>query len=59
MPLILLMVCIACAFMAGMEYSSRYTLDYSPGALGGLLFCAVVLGLILIGVLSPEALLID
>ena len=59
MPLILLVVCIASAFMAGVEYSYRNTLDYSPEAFGGLLVCSVILGLILIGVLSPEALLID
>jgi hypothetical protein len=53
------MFSLACAFAAGLEYSCRDTLDFSPGALGGLLFCAVVLGLILIGILSPEALLID
>ena len=59
MPLILLIVCIACAFMAGVEYSYNDTLNYSPGLFVGLLVCSVILGLILIGVLSPEALLID
>jgi len=59
MSIILLIFSLACAFAAGVEYSSRNTLDYSPGALGGLVFCAVVLGLIVIGILSPEALQLD
>jgi hypothetical protein len=59
MALILLIFCIATAFCAGREFECRTTLDYSPGALGALLVCSVILGLILIGVLSPEALLID
>ena len=53
------MFSLACAFAAGLEYSCKDTLEFSPGMLGGLLVCAVVLGLILIGILSPEALLID
>lgn len=59
MSLILLIFCIACAFAAGREYESRNTLEYSPEALGMLLFCSVVLGLILIGILSPEAIWLD
>jgi hypothetical protein len=59
MALILLVFCIATAFSAGREYECRTTLDYSPGALGTLLVCSVILGLILIGILSPQALLID
>jgi hypothetical protein len=53
------MFSLACAFAAGVEYSCRDTLDFSPGALGGLVFCAIALGLIVIGILSPEALQID
>jgi Kef-type K+ transport system membrane component KefB len=59
MALILLAFCIGCAFSAGREYECRNTLDHSPGALMALLVCAVVLGFIMIGILSPEALLID
>jgi len=59
MSIILLIFSLACAFAAGVEFSSRNTLDFSPGALGGLLFCAIALGLIVIGLLSPEALQLD
>jgi hypothetical protein len=59
MALILLILCIATAFSAGREYECRTTLEYSPETLGTLLVCSVILGLILIGILSPEALLID
>lgn len=59
MSLILLVISLACAFAAGVEYAYRNTLDFSPETLGGLVFCAIALGLILIGILSPEALLID
>jgi hypothetical protein len=59
MSVILLVVALICAFAAGREYECRNTLDFSPEALGGLVFCAIALGLILIGILSPEALLID
>jgi hypothetical protein len=59
MALILLAFCIGCAFSAGREYECRNTLEHSPEALGMLLVCALVLGLIMIGILSPEALWID
>lgn len=59
MSIILLLISLSCAFSAGVEYSYRYTLDFSPEMFGGLLVCAIALGLILIGILSPEALLID
>lgn len=59
MSVILLIISLACAFAAGVEYECRNTLEFSPETLGGLVFCAIALGLILIGILSPEALLID
>jgi|688.fasta_scaffold97496_7 hypothetical protein len=59
MSIILLIFALLCAFAAGVEYESRNTLEFSPEALGGLLFCAIALGLIVIGILSPEALHID
>jgi hypothetical protein len=59
MSIILLIFALLCAFAAGMEYSCRNTLEFSPEAFGGLLFCAIALGLIVIGILSPEALWID
>jgi hypothetical protein len=59
MSVILLIFALFCAFAAGIEFSCRNTLDFSPEALGGLIFCAIALGLIVIGLLSPEALLID
>jgi hypothetical protein len=59
MSIILLIFSLACAFAAGREYECKSTLDYSPGMLGGLLCCAIALGLILIGILSPEALWLD
>jgi hypothetical protein len=59
MSIILLIFALLCAFAAGMEYSCKNTLEFSPEALGGLLFCAIALGLIVIGILSPEALHID
>jgi hypothetical protein len=59
MSVILLIFALLCAFAAGREYECRNTLDFSPEALGGLILCAIALGLIVIGLLSPEALLID
>jgi hypothetical protein len=59
MSIILLLVSLACAFAAGVEYESRNTLGFSPEALGCLVLCAIALGLILIGILSPEALSLD
>jgi hypothetical protein len=59
MSLILLIFCIGCAFAAGREYESRGTLEHSPGALGLLLVCSLVLGLILIGILSPTTIWLD
>ena len=57
--IILLIFCIACAFGAGREYESRSTIGYSPGALGLLLICSLVLGLIVIGILSPTTIWLD
>jgi hypothetical protein len=59
MSIILLTFALFCAFAAGIEYSCKNTLDYSPEVLGGLIFCAIALGLISIGLLSPDAFLID
>ena len=59
MELILLIFCIGCAFAAGNEYSYKDSLDFSPGTLVALSVCSLVLGLILIGILSPEAIWID
>ena len=59
MEVILLLFCIACAFAAGREYESRNTIEYSPGALVALLVCSLVLGLILIGILSPDTIWLD
>jgi hypothetical protein len=57
--IILLIFCIACAFGAGREYESKGTLEHSPGALGLLLVCSLVLGLIVIGILSPTTIWLD
>jgi hypothetical protein len=59
MSIILLIFALLCAFAAGVEYSSKNTLEFSPETLGGLIFCAISLGLIVIGILSPEALQLD
>jgi hypothetical protein len=45
--------------MAGVEYSNRGTLGYQPTILCMLLACAFVLGVILIGYLTPETIWID
>jgi hypothetical protein len=59
MSLILLIFLISCAFQAGREYQSKYTLEYNPVVMVALLVLSFMLGVIMIGYLTPQTIWLD
>lgn len=59
MSLILLVFSILCAFQAGREYESKHTLEYNPVAMVALIVLSFMLGVTMIGYLTPQTIWVD
>jgi hypothetical protein len=59
MSLLLLIALISCAFQAGREYQSKHTLEYNPMVMVALIVLSFVLGITMIGYLTPQPIWLD
>jgi hypothetical protein len=59
MSLLLLLFLILCAFQAGREYESKHTLGYNPMVMVALVVLSLVLGIIMIGLLTPQTIWVE
>ena len=59
MSLLLLLFLILCAFQSGREYQSKYTMEYNPVVMVALLVLSFVLGIIMIGYLTPQTIWVE